>query len=237
MRRYGSFVLLLVGMVLLCGSAAVAVPWCEVTDCHCEHWPAYIHPYVLEMRDCEQGYGTLGEVRCVWDEVECGSPASDWYPCWCSGSNKPPPEDCFLAGTMISMADGSTKAIEDVRATERVLAFDDISARMTPAVVQAVHPARVEDGHLVVNGTIRMTQGQPVLSGGRWVAAGELQVGERLTAGDGRPVPITSIQSVAGPVVVYNLDIGRIGSYVASGVIVHNKHMHYTLEPCFNCVP
>lgn len=235
MRGYRSFVLLLVGLLVPGGRVAVAEPCCVETDCHCSHWPGENHPWVLEIRDCP-GYGMLGEVRCVWDQYECGDPASDWYPCWRSGENKPP-DECFLAGTAITMADGSTLSIEDVRPTDRVMAFEEKSERSVPAEVRAVHPARVSDGYLVVNGTIRMTRGQPVLSRGRWVAARDLRIGDSLTAPDGRGIPVTSVQAEAEPVTVYNLDLGQVGTYVAAGIVVHNKHLHYTLEPCFNCGP
>jgi hypothetical protein len=66
-----------------------------------------------------------------------------------------------------------------------------------------------------------------VLSGGKWLDIGTMKVGDPLTAPDGSAVPIRSLRVVPEAVTVYNLQIDRLGTYVAGGIVVHNKPFPY----------
>src|SRR5262245_2400686 len=55
--------------------------------------------------------------------------------CTCPDTN-PPPKGCFLAGTPITMADGTTKPIEEIQVGDVVLAYDKVTGEMKPDPVK-----------------------------------------------------------------------------------------------------
>ena len=140
-----------------------------------------------------------------------------------------------MAGTPILMADGTEKAIESIVDADRVMAYDlTASTRKSAPVVAVAKPYQV-DHYYVVNGTIRATGNHPMLSRGQWIEVGQLRVGDPLTAADGSSLPIRSIMRVDEPVTAYNFEVGELSSYIAHGVVVHNKNLEYELYPCFDC--
>jgi hypothetical protein len=132
---------------------------------------------------------------------------------------------CFLPGTEISLADGSTKPIESIEAGDLVLAWDEDSGSTKADAVRGVHQPIHAESYLIVNDRLRFTETHPVLLGEEWVTAGELEVGDVLTAADGSPVAIESIRTVEGPVTVYNFEVDPLGTYLANGIVVHNKKL------------
>ena len=130
---------------------------------------------------------------------------------------------CFLAGTQITMADGTTKPIEEIAVGDVVLAYDKATGEMKPDPVKRLHDPFTADSYLVVNGRLRITSSQPVFSGGRWLEMGGLKVGDTLTAAGGSPVKIESIEVVEKAVTVYNFDVNPFETFVADGFIVHRK--------------
>jgi hypothetical protein len=141
--------------------------------------------------------------------------------CDCDGD--PGGGGCFLAGAPITMADGSTKPIEEIRAGDFVLAYDEIAKQMKPDKVREVHKPVEVPFYLVVNQSMKLTPNHRVLSKGEWVEIGQLAVGDTLTAPGGKAVPIEKIEKVEGKVTVYNFAVNPYETYVANGVIVHNK--------------
>lgn len=150
--------------------------------------------------------------------------------CWVA---PPPCGSCFAAGTGVTMADGSTRPIEQISAGDHVLAFDLTAGRAEAAPVTDtfVHPA-VSD-IVLVNGRLTTTTNHPFFANGRWVRADELRVGDELLRLDGRPSrdgyegfvsePVTSVESLAAVITTYNLEVDRHHDYFAGGVLVHNK--------------
>ncbi len=167
-------------------------------------------------------------------QTSCGSATVEFHPecrfvftcsgvfgtyyqgCSCGGG-------CFLAGTEITMADGTTTVIEEIQAGDVILAFDEATGEMKPDKVLEVHAPSQWDYYLNVNGDLKLTAEHPVLSGGEWMEIGKLQVGDTLTRADGTVVPIESIETVHEAVTVYNFAVNPYESYVAGGIIVHNK--------------
>jgi len=130
---------------------------------------------------------------------------------------------CFLAGTQITMADGTTKPIEQIAVGDVVLAYDKATGEMKPDPVKRLHEPFTADSYLLVNGRLRITPTQPVFSDGRWLDMGDLRVGDTLTAANGSAVKIESLEVVEGPVTVYNFDVNPFETFVADGFIVHRK--------------
>jgi hypothetical protein len=122
------------------------------------------------------------------------------------------------------MADGSTRPVEAIRVGDLVLGFDDATGTMKPVEVEAVHAPFVTDSYYIIDGTLRVTDTHPVLSRGMWIGVGELEVGDLLTDVTGKPRAITSIDRVDETARTYTFQV-KGGSYVAAGVVVHNKEI------------
>lgn len=182
--------------------------------------------------DCNATCQFLGEGGCSsWSFGACQSQSRPYtYVCtsgfsfggWCSGCTSGG-GGCFLAGTQITMADGSTKAIENIRVADVILAYDQATGEMKPDKVVGVHDPVVEDHYLVVNGNLRVTPTHPVLSNGEFTLIGKLQPGDSMTSADGSKVVIDSIERVDEQVTVYNFAVNPYETYVANGIIVHNR--------------
>jgi len=132
------------------------------------------------------------------------------------------PPSCFLSGTPILMADGSTKPIEKVGKGESILAFDEATKELKPDKVKQTFRHKT-DQYLIVNGNLRVTENHPVYHNGKWVEIGTLKQGDSLLNSDGKTVPITSMTRVFHKAKVYNLEVNPYHTYIAGGIVVHNK--------------
>ncbi|HWG99191.1 MAG TPA: polymorphic toxin-type HINT domain-containing protein [Pilimelia sp.] len=142
----------------------------------------------------------------------------------------------FLPDTPVVMADGSVKAIEDVRVGDMVLATDPKTGRTEPRRVTALITGE-GDKQLVTIGIdsgrgqsveVTATTGHPfwVVSRQAWVLAEDLRVGDRLRDAAGRPVRVTSVRHWSDTTRVHNLTVDVLHTYyVLAGdtpVLVHN---------------
>jgi hypothetical protein len=216
-------ILLLLGVGLLLGAVTASgqQPNCSQIDVgFCASIPE-CGSRAIQWRGSCNNYPPDLEWRCVW--TNCAPPYTpteygDWVPCTCSGSGC----DCLLSGTQITLADGSTKSVESIQVGDQVLGFDEKSKSMKPAVVTATHAPFETDHYYILNGTIRMTEAHPVLSGGKWVAVADLRIGDPVTGSRGNVQRIFSMEEVHDGAPTYNFQVSG-GTYVAGGIVVHNK--------------
>lgn len=210
MHRKLTLLLIAAAVVALAAGSATAAPLCsQVGQSSCESACAYIG------ESCVSWWIGFCNGETAPYTYQCTSSTIE-YVCGCSFN-------CFLAGTEISLADGTTKPVEDIAVGDVVLAYDEASGEMKPDAVKQVHRPTLVDSYLVVNERLHLTSAHPVLSDGAWVEIGDLRVGDSLTAADGGTVTIDSIEEVREPVTVYNFAVNPYGTYVADGIIVHNK--------------
>ncbi|MFC4188119.1 MULTISPECIES: polymorphic toxin-type HINT domain-containing protein [Streptomyces] len=146
----------------------------------------------------------------------------------------------FAPGTKVVMADGSTKAIEDVKAGDKVLATDPETGKTT---VQTVTAEIKGEGlkHLVKvtidtdgdqgdeTASVTATDGHPfwVEELGDWIDATDLKAGEWLRTSAGTYVQITAVERwTAASETVHNLTVRDTHTYYvlagATPVLVHN---------------
>ena len=140
---------------------------------------------------------------------------------------------CFVAGTPIAMADGTTRPIEDVRTGDMISAYDVARDAFVPAPVLETlshGPESSADGIVIVNGTLRVTTNHPIWVDGQRVRADHLDVGSSLTlltpglrAFEPHRDAVRSLELVAGSVPTFNLRVGGPGTYVAGGIVVFLK--------------
>lgn len=144
---------------------------------------------------------------------------------------------CFVPGTLVLMADGSTKPIEDVEPGEWVWAVnpvDDGEGGGRPSLV--VHRSknftervvRIEISSKGGHSAIEATGEHPFwVLGSGWVAADSVVSGDRFLSSDGTPVDVLRVEEERRVSETYNLTVADVETYfvVAGGqsVLVHNR--------------
>lgn len=130
---------------------------------------------------------------------------------------------CFLAGTQIRMADGTTKGIEDIRVGDAIVTRQaDNNGHIVTAVVQGTSSHTVNT-YLVINGSLKITPEHVVFSNGEWKPIGNVRVGDYMIGDDGKQVKINSIERhVQLGTTVYNIVVNKYHTYFANGLYVHN---------------
>jgi predicted lipid-binding transport protein (Tim44 family) len=135
---------------------------------------------------------------------------------------------CFLPDTPILRADGTPIPIRDVRAGDELLAFTSdgtvVTANVRNVIAHEVDEyAVVATDHIV----LRVTMEHPFYVGdGTFKTLEALQVGDTIFAFDGHGLSaqqIVSVERVAAPTQVYNLQTDVPHTFFANGVAVHNK--------------
>ncbi len=143
--------------------------------------------------------------------------------------------NCFVAGTPVQMADGTTKSVEEVRADDWVKSRDeatgkDVAKRVLRTFVNEAHGTlltlRFDSGEEVTT-----TAGHPFFVEGRgFVLAGELGIGTAIVTRAG-PHTASTVASVTRHIgkraAVYNFEVEGTHTYFVGkndgGVWVHNQ--------------
>jgi len=153
---------------------------------------------------------------------------------------------CFVAGTQITMSDGTTKSIEDIQPGDSVQSWSEESKKLvTGRVLETFDPLHedlvildfgervtknTEDHPFFVKGkgwcsvSPRLTKSRyPVFKN---VDVGQLEVGDECFLLKGSklfPISLKSIFPTKGLVQTYNLNVDQTSTYFANGILVHNK--------------
>jgi hypothetical protein len=146
---------------------------------------------------------------------------------------------CFIAGTKITMADGTKKNIEDVELGEQVIGKDGL----VNTVINFIRPV-LGDRKLIGfnNSKLFMTSDHPVYTKDGWKSydpvstmkkysaftddpVGQLMPDDTIETLDGQGLYIDSIQTAdeSADLQVYNFELDGNNTYVANDLIVHNK--------------
>lgn len=144
---------------------------------------------------------------------------------------------CFPAGMMVTMANGSEKAIETVSEGDMVLASGMQSAEVLNVWTMPKESRLIFN----INGKLRITQDHPIKIIGpttsTWAAidpAGaneihpelnvqQLEVGQTLVGPDGYRETVETIETQVEDSQVYNLNVSGDDTYFVQGLLVHNK--------------
>ncbi|MFD4140938.1 RICIN domain-containing protein [Streptomyces sp. NPDC058572] len=141
----------------------------------------------------------------------------------------------FPGDTLVLMADGTRKAIRDVREGDRVMAADPGTGglRAEPVTDTFRHDTeRLVTIGLVGSSSLDTTAGHKIRTSGRgWVLAAELRPGDRLLSPDGTLRAVTGVRDRSGlaPRQVYDLTVDDLHTFYvrtegagAADVMVHN---------------
>jgi len=136
---------------------------------------------------------------------------------------------CVLGGTLVTMADGSSKAIETIAIGDQVRAYDTASKMVTVSTVtETFTHEKTEEVVMLDNGLLGATGYHQVYADGAWVRADELAPGasllrlgaERMTTSYALR---SSVMQDAGGVSTYNLAVDGPANFFANGVLVKSE--------------
>ncbi|MFF3329272.1 polymorphic toxin-type HINT domain-containing protein [Streptomyces sp. NPDC002888] len=168
----------------------------------------------------------LGKAKKADDVVDAATDAGKTPRC----------NNCFLAGTDVLMADGSTKDIEDVELGDQVLATDPetgkTAARKVTRLIRTDGDKYFNELSIATRDGIEKltaTHEHPFWSPSakNWVAARDLKPGMSLRTDKGDTVVVTGNRPFTGHTRTYNLTVDDLHTYyVLAGstpVLVHNS--------------
>lgn len=139
---------------------------------------------------------------------------------------------CFSAGTRISMADGTTRRIEMLRAGDLVLSYDSALKTLVPGTVVQTFRHRAPKELVVIDGALRATPNHPLFANGDWLPLDGVMAKDELVRlftpqdpdhASTRQEPVRTIERVRGDKAIYDLEVSGLHNYFAEGILVHNK--------------
>ncbi|MFD2010259.1 polymorphic toxin-type HINT domain-containing protein [Streptomyces narbonensis] len=146
-----------------------------------------------------------------------------------------PGGNCFLAGTLVLMGDGSTKEIQDVEVGDEVLATDpetgETGARPVTQLIRTEETKHLNTLSIATpdgTETLTATSEHPFWSASQhsWIAAKDLKPGMALLTDNGETVAVNGNTSFIQYVKTYNFTVDDLHTYyVLAGqtpVLVHN---------------
>lgn len=140
---------------------------------------------------------------------------------------------CFAEGTQISLSNGDEKNIEDIVVGDEVIGWKD--GKRSNGIVSELKPTYLGDRSLygINDLTTRFTDSHPFLTKDGWKSIspdegteyGLLVVGDEINH-EGEWITINEFKETEGEnykQLVYNFTVEEIHSYIADGIVVHNK--------------
>lgn len=155
---------------------------------------------------------------------------------WCPNVQDSPcaSGECFIAGTKVYMADGSTKPIEQITIGDLVMAIDG----QTDIVDDVYETQELQRNIWCINSKISCTESHAFLTNSGWksnnpilssqlyrgqiMISGSLQVGDQIVTIDGHE-SIISLVANTSLCKVYNFTTRNTNTYVVEGFVAHNK--------------
>lgn len=142
-----------------------------------------------------------------------------------------PTRNSFDAGTLVLMADGTRKPIEDVELGDEVIATDPETGEQGPRkVIDLIRHGGLHtmvDIQLSDGSQVDATDEHPfwVESEGEWVDAINLEAGDVVTTAGGAMLTVTSTTVSQADLTAYNLTIADLHTYHVgtADVLVHNS--------------
>lgn len=146
---------------------------------------------------------------------------------------------CFPAGTKVSLQNGSTKNIEDIKVGDKVISEDTNGKQSISTVASLEQP--VSDNLCEIKYTdgesLKVTKGHPLFTQNGWkaidmneaskedpgVPVSTLKVGDFMKKITGSWAQISNVSCKNETVQTYNLTVDNNHSYFAGGFLAHNK--------------
>jgi len=137
------------------------------------------------------------------------------------------PLGCFVKGTLVAVAPGKFKQIDQISVGDSVLAYDESAKQVFRRAVLTTYKLDYQDTliEIVTNrGSITATSGHPFYVNFGWREARELQIGDTLFTLEGTTVYVQALTHNVVATQVYNLHVSVNNNYFVSSaeVLVHN---------------
>lgn len=135
---------------------------------------------------------------------------------------------CFVEGTLITIENNNTKAIEDVKKGDSILTFNEKTEQVEVGIVGETYTHEVDEVVVFnfdeLQNNIKCTKEHPIYVIGKgWTKAGEIEYGDvvKTLIGESK---IVTINYEKGKFQVYNLlDVSHNHNFFANSILVHNK--------------
>lgn len=144
--------------------------------------------------------------------------------------------DCLAVGSLITLADGSTKPIEQIVAGDQVKGYNSINT-----VTGTTRNFTITEVIYAVNdSTLQITEGHPILTKDGWKAVNpaliksdfkdkvaKLEVGDVLLRSEGEPITVTSLTALKSDATTdrHNLSVDGDGTFIANGLILRGFNL------------
>jgi len=211
-------------------------------------------PSSTTQQDCGEINVTRGREECarkgrgyVWANCKCNAPVTDASqqtynppnvnqgivqgitnatitPVWTAETN--PDLGCFVAGTMISLADGTDMAIEDLKVGDVVWTWD--GTKKEPCVVGKTMrfvKDNIYEFEFGGNTKLTCTESHPIyIKDKGWITASNVNIGDKAQNINGIYTIVTGkrFTDLKG-IDVFNISVMKNPNYYANGILVHNK--------------
>lgn len=137
---------------------------------------------------------------------------------------------CFLPQTGITLANGNTVDIENIKIGDEVLSFDIENQRRSSSKVSDLIRSE-EDMYYLINNDIKVTSEHRFMANGEWTRVADLKIGDQLETVGQQKESVQSLRQEYGPTSVYSLVLdGPDHNYFANGVLVHNRKFYFTIK-------
>lgn len=154
---------------------------------------------------------------------------------------------CFIDGTMITMADGTCKPVEAIQINDSVRTYNPetmeyMAGRVTSLLTRTAdvtYRLILQDNTQVeCSGEhpflmLHVPKGVPTMHDGRYVRADQLRIGYKLVKESGE-VQIKGIVKEQRPIRVHNFNVEPCHTYIANGILVHNRKTQFAEGGIFN---
>lgn len=154
-------------------------------------------------------------------------------PVWNPSTNPNLGLGCFIAGTSVSMSDGTSKNIEDVRVGDSIYTWnekDEVKEvcqvlREINLTKDKIYTIKFADSNMsFLTTSLSCTGEHPIyIKEKGWVIAENLNEGDIAQNIDGGSMVVKSISISIGDTKVYNLSVKGNHNYYANKILVHNK--------------
>jgi hypothetical protein len=166
-----------------------------------------------------------------WDAYEAGchfrGPTS-------SASRETPTGFCFTGETLVAMADGTRRRIDQLCEGDNVLSYDERDASLRIGRVLKIQKS-IAPTHfklqLVNSGvTVGVTGEHPIHTEGAWLPAKMLRAGSIVTSlnagtGEVTEAEIANVMTDSHPADVYDLTVSDYHTFFAGDILAHNKNV------------
>lgn len=159
---------------------------------------------------------------------------------------------CFPRGTKVTLANGSTKNIENVVVGDKVLSQNSDGNKSVSTVLALESPIsnNMCDVKFTDNEQLRVTNGHPLSTQNGWkaidpksaaredpgVPVSRLLVGDFLAKVNGGWSQVASVSCQTGSFQTYNLTVDNTNTFFAGGFLVHNKTTGNTGSYALACI-